>query len=72
VFKATLTTLLAFRKPEGAPVPPSDPSKVDLYLGPDGSAETAGRMFAVSVAITEGIPIPTELGQTPTRHGEPR
>jgi pyruvate/2-oxoglutarate dehydrogenase complex dihydrolipoamide dehydrogenase (E3) component len=48
------------------------PGKVDLYLGPDGTPETAGRMFAVSVAITEGIPIPSELRQTPTRRGEPR
>lgn len=72
VFKAAINTLLAFHKPEGAPIPPSDPGKVDLYLGPDGTPETAGRMFAVSVAITEGIPIPSELRQAPTRRGEPR
>ena len=72
VFKTAITTLLTFQKPEGAPVPPSDPDKVDLYLGPDGTPETAGRMFAVSVAITEGIPIPGEIRQTPTRRGESR
>jgi hypothetical protein len=72
VLKAAINTLLAFQKPEGAPVPPSDPSKVDLYLGPDGSAETAGRMFAVSVAIAEGVPIPSELRQRPVPRGESR
>jgi hypothetical protein len=72
VFKAAITTLLAFQKPEGAPVPPSDPDKVDLYLGPDGTPETAGRMFAVSVAITEGTPIPSELRQPLIRRGEAR
>jgi hypothetical protein len=72
VFKAAINTLLAFQKPESAPVPPSDPDIVELYLGPDGTPETAGRMFAVSVAVVEGMPIPTELRQTPTRRGEGR
>jgi hypothetical protein len=72
VFKAAITTLLVFQRPRGAPVPPSDADKVELYLGPDGTPETAGRMFAVSVAIAEGIPIPGELRQAPTQRGERR
>ena len=72
VFKAAIHTLLTFQKPEGEPVPPSDPGKVDLYLGPDGTPETAGRMFAVSVAIMEGIPVPSELRPASTRRGGSR
>src|SRR5216683_1238004 len=44
--------------PAGEPVRPAENEIADLYLGEDGTPETAGRMLAGGAATAAGIPLP--------------
>jgi len=58
VFRAAVLALLDLQRPAGEPVRPAENEIADLYLGEDGTPETAGRMLAGGAATAAGIPLP--------------
>jgi hypothetical protein len=56
VFRAAVLALLDLHRPAGEPVRPSDNEIADMFLGEDGTPETAGRMLAGGAATAAGIP----------------
>jgi hypothetical protein len=60
VFRAAVLALLDLHRPAGDPVRPSETEIADLYLGEDGTPETAGRMLAGGAATAAGIPFPSQ------------
>jgi len=55
VFRVAVNVLLDFYRPPGDPVRPSDNEISDLYLGENGTPETAGRMLAGGAAVAANI-----------------
>jgi hypothetical protein len=58
VLRIAIKVLLDFYRPPGDPIRPSDNEIADLYLGENGTPETAGRMLAGGAAVAANIPIP--------------
>ncbi len=61
-FRAAVLALIDLHRPGGVPVRPADNEIADMYLGEDGTPETAGRMIAGGAATAARIPMP---GQRP-------
>jgi len=57
-FRAAVLALLDLHRPGGMPERPADNEIADMYLGEDGTTETAGRMLAGGAATAAGIPMP--------------
>jgi hypothetical protein len=58
-FRAGVLALIDLHRPAGTPIRPSDNQIADMYLGDDGTPETAGRVIAGSAATAAGIPMPS-------------
>lgn len=61
-FRAAVLALIDLHRPAGTPIRPTDNEIADMYLGEDGTPETAGRMLAGGAATAARIPMP---GQRP-------
>jgi hypothetical protein len=61
-FRAAVLALIDLHRPSGVPVRPADNEIADMYLGEDGTPETAGRMIAGGAATAANIPM---SGQRP-------
>jgi hypothetical protein len=57
-FRAGVFALLDLHRPAGTPTRPKDNEIADMYLGEDGTPETAGRMIAGGAAVAAQIPMP--------------
>lgn len=58
VFVEAVNILMALYRPAGDSVRPTNNESADLYLGPTGTPETAGRMLAGAAAAAANIPMP--------------
>jgi len=57
-FKTAVAALIDLHRPAGMPIRPSNNQIAEMYLGEEGTPETAGRMIAGSAATAAGIPMP--------------
>jgi len=57
-FRAGVLALIDLHRPAGTLARPSDDEIADMYLGEDGTPETAGRMIAGGAAVSAQIPLP--------------
>jgi hypothetical protein len=64
-FRAAVLALVDLHRPPGVPIRPSDNGIADMFLGDDGTPETAGRMIAGGAAVGAGIPMPGGPKPTP-------
>jgi hypothetical protein len=58
-FRAAVLALIDLHRPTGAAARPEDNEIADMYLGEEGTPETAGRMLAGSAAVAVNIPMPS-------------
>lgn len=56
-FRAGVLALIDLYRPRGEPVRPSENEIADMYLGEDGTPETAARMIAGGVAVAAQFPL---------------
>jgi hypothetical protein len=62
-FRAAVLALIDLRRPSGVPVRPTDNGIADMYLGDDGTPETAGRVIAGAAAVAANIPMPGQRSE---------
>jgi hypothetical protein len=54
-FRSAVLAVIDLHRPTGVPIRPEEGGIADMYLGEDGTPETAGRMLAGAAAVATGI-----------------